>query len=641
MAQIERRLAAVMLADIAGYSALMEHAESRTYQRVRTMHEELVNPIVARYGGRIIKTTGDGFLAEFSSSTAALLCGIDIQRLNHAREATKDEAERFHLRIGINLGDIIIDGDDISGDGVNVAARLEPLAPNDGICVSGAVRDQIREDLDVVFEDLGEQQVKNISRPIRAYRISLTDAPLSKAVVRRKKSWLWLSAVAICGVVLVGGSLWYWSSHQTAKVKLSPSVPGDSGAAIAPGSPDAEIAPLSILVLPFANQTGEPQKSYIADALTTSITSDLSRIRDAFVVPSPTAFAYKDKPLTIKQVAADAAVRFVLQGSVMSAGDKLRISAQLIDAQTGAQLWSETFDGELTKLFALQDQVTTRIGNSIGPEMVIVAARDSVKRQSTPKVADLMLRVLALSLQPNTLDRLREQEKLLRQALKIDPNHADAIAVLAMVLITQQVQYPYEHDDAAQARLLDEADQLAVRGQKLDPQNPYIYNPLSSYLARKGDREGARRALERGLELLPKNKLYYINLGLSIYQHDPERAISLFKQGLALDPKHPGVTYNFISAAYFILGNYQEAIDWGIRCVNDQPTFAYCYEPLAWSYAIMGDQAKAKATVADLLRVAPSYRTSRAVVLSKYANEAERNAYQKEISAAKLAGIPE
>src|ERR1035437_7421350 len=177
LGKIERRLAAVMLGDIAGYSALIEHAESRTYERVRTMHEEVVDPTVTRYGGRIIKTTGDGFLAEFPSGTAALLCGIDIQRVNHAREGANDAPERLHLRIGINLGDIIIDGNDISGDGVNVAARLEPLAPNDGICVSGAVRDQIREDLDVVFEDLGEEQVKNISRPIRAYRISLTDRP--------------------------------------------------------------------------------------------------------------------------------------------------------------------------------------------------------------------------------------------------------------------------------------------------------------------------------------------------------------------------------------------------------------------------------------------------------------------------------
>lgn len=200
-----------MLADIAGYSTLMERAEARTFERVRTLREELINPIVARYGGRIIKTTGDGFLAEFSSGTAALLCGIDIQRLNHAREATNAKGERLRLRIGINLGDIIFDGDDISGDGVNIAARLEPLAPEDGICISGAVRDQVREDLDVVYEDLGEQYVKNIARPIRAYRIDLANAPKSQPIAQTPKSSKRLIvAVAFVAALLSAGGFLYW-----------------------------------------------------------------------------------------------------------------------------------------------------------------------------------------------------------------------------------------------------------------------------------------------------------------------------------------------------------------------------------------------------------------------------------------------
>lgn len=208
MAQIERRLAAIMLSDIAGYSTLMERDESRTFQRVLTLRDEVTNPLVARYGGRIIKTTGDGFLAEFSSGTAALLCGIEIQRLNHAREAANADGDRIQMRIGINLGDIIIDGDDISGDGVNVAARLEPFAPKDGLCISGAVRDQVREDLDVVFEDLGEQQVKNISRPVRAYRIDLTGAPISRTIGRRGKSTKVIVGTLITLAIVIGTSYW-------------------------------------------------------------------------------------------------------------------------------------------------------------------------------------------------------------------------------------------------------------------------------------------------------------------------------------------------------------------------------------------------------------------------------------------------
>ncbi len=215
MAQVERRLAAIMLADVAGYSALMERDETRTFERVRGMREDLINPAVARYGGRIIKTIGDGFLAEFSSGTAALLCAIDIQRLNHRREVSRKEPERIHLRIGINLGDIIIDGDDVSGDGVNVAARLEPLAPSDGICISAAVRDQIRENLDVVFEDLGEQQVKNISRPIRAYRINLTSAPMQDVKGGRSSRARTIAISAAATVVLVVAGLLVWTQSKS------------------------------------------------------------------------------------------------------------------------------------------------------------------------------------------------------------------------------------------------------------------------------------------------------------------------------------------------------------------------------------------------------------------------------------------
>jgi class 3 adenylate cyclase len=237
LAQIERRLAAIMLADIAGYSTLMERAEARTFERVRTMREELINPIVGRFGGRIIKTTGDGFLAEFSSGTAALLCGIDLQRLNHAREAKNAQGERLHLRIGINLGDIIFDGDDVSGDGVNVAARLEPLAPEDGICISGAVRDQIREDLDVVYEDLGEQYVKNIARPIRAYRINLANAPDAKGVVLiPNSSKRLIAAIASVFILSLGGLYWYQKTPNTPQ----PSVQ------IANGSPKRDFAGIKI-----------------------------------------------------------------------------------------------------------------------------------------------------------------------------------------------------------------------------------------------------------------------------------------------------------------------------------------------------------------------------------------------------------
>lgn len=268
LTQVERRLAAIMLADVAGYSALMERDESGTFERVREMRERLVAPTVARYGGRIIKTTGDGFLAEFSSGTAALICGIDIQRLNHSREATRPKPERIQLRIGINLGDIIIDGDDVSGDGVNVAARLEPLAPVDGICMSGAVRDQIREKLDVVFEDIGEQHVKNISRPIRAYRINLTGTPAGNTRVSRGLGRAIAIPVVVMGVVLGGG---YYSWKHSGSIL--PGAPAQTEGASQPGE-FAGIRIESALVIgnsKYANLSVLPNAGNDAIAISTAL----------------------------------------------------------------------------------------------------------------------------------------------------------------------------------------------------------------------------------------------------------------------------------------------------------------------------------------------------------------------------------
>jgi adenylate cyclase len=306
LAQTERRLAAIMLADIAGYGALMERDEARTFGRIQALREQVINPKVAEFGGRIIKTTGDGFLAEFPSATAALGCGITIQRVNFAQEANKDEAERFHLRIGINLGDIIVDGDDVSGDGVNVAARLEPLAPLDGICVSGAVRDQVREDLGVVLEDLGEQQVKNISRPIRAYRINLANVPLAKPARRARpsrKPWIAALASAALVVLLAVSGLLYWNKTN------KPTTP-----------------PLSLVVLPFQSVSHDPEQDAFADALTADLTNALGHISGSFVISSNTALTYKGKSIDVRQIGRELSVRYALEGNVQKLGDTVSIT---------------------------------------------------------------------------------------------------------------------------------------------------------------------------------------------------------------------------------------------------------------------------------------------------------------------------
>ncbi|WP_154376304.1 adenylate/guanylate cyclase domain-containing protein [Pseudoduganella rivuli] len=595
MAEIERKLAAIMVADIVGYSAMMERDESRTFARVRALRDNLFNPFVSQYGGRIIKTTGDGFLAEFPTGSAALNCAVDMQRQNHAAQASSDEKDKMLMRIGINLGDIIIDGDDVSGDGVNVAARLEPYAPQDGICVSGAVRDQVRNDLDVLFEDLGDLTIKNITRPIRAYRINLANAPATrKGPVKPRSGKPLLAAGAVIAVLAAGGA-WWLRGPLTAPAAATVSV---------------SAAPLSIIVLPFANQTGDAQKAYVADALTSSITADLARIRDAYVSSPATAQSYRDKNFSAQQIGKDAGVRFILQGNVLSSGDKVRISVTLTDAQSGATQWAYTLDGDLTNLFALQDQVTNQIGNSIGRQMVIAAASEAEKRGSSPKAADLLLRAAALRLKSQTLPVLQQSEALNRQALALEPDNINALTDLAISLFRQAYNFGNQMPDAEREKKWAEVRDIGSRVRTLDPNNAEILYALGFYASKHDDFPGWRSTAEAFLAARPKSLLPYIGLAnMHIALAEPKDAIARLNQAITLDPKHPPETiFTNMARARMQLGDNDGARDWCLKGTQAHPAYPNCYAILAMAYADKGDTQRQQAALADLKRTAPQYR---------------------------------
>lgn len=602
MPEIERKLAAIMVADIVGYSAMMERDETHTFGRVRALREQLAYPIVAQYGGRIIKTTGDGFLAEFPTGTAALHCAIDLQRQNHASQESSGEGDKLQLRIGINLGDIIIDGDDVSGDGVNVAARLEPYAPQDGICISGAVRDQVRNDLDVAFEDMGDLHIKNITRPIRAYRINLANAPATRAPDRKRPSRAPQFAVAALIVLLVAGGAAYWRNASR---------PAPAAAAASSGvTAAAAVDPLSIIVLPFTNQTGDPQKAYVADAITSGVTADLARIRDAYVSSPATALSYRDKALSAQQIGKDAGVRFILQGNVLSSGDKVRISVTLTDAQSGATLWAYTLDGDLTNLFALQDQVTNQIGNSIGRQMVIVAASEAEKRGRSPKVADLMLRAAALRLKSQTLPVLQQIEALNRQALALEPDNVNALTDLAVSLFRQAYNFGNQTERDVREKQWSEVRDIGARVRTLDPNNAEILYPLGFYASRHDDFPGWRANAEAYLAARPKSLLPYIGLAnMHIALGEPKDAIARLNQAINLDPKHPPETiFTNMARAHLALGENDAARDWCLKGTQTHPSYPNCYALLAMLYAGKDDTPRMQAALAELHRSAPRYR---------------------------------
>ncbi|MES2047940.1 MAG: tetratricopeptide repeat protein [Pseudomonadota bacterium] len=423
----------------------------------------------------------------------------------------------------------------------------------------------------------------------------------SKIIAKLKR--LKGAIVAIAGVgAVASGLVGYYTTYKTVTVAATP----------ASLSSIANAGALSILVLPFANQTGDAQKSYIADALTTSITSDLSRIRDAFVIPPATAFSYKDKALTVQQIGKDAGVRFVLQGSVLSSSDKVRINVTLADAQNGATLWTDTLDGDLGNLFAMQDQVTARIGNSIGREMVIVAARDSETRRSSPKVADLMLRATALRLKTQTLETHQKREALLRQVLVLEPQHAAATADLAYRLGLQAYNFGTDMDHDAMERVWGEARDLASKVKLLDPDNPAVYYVAGAYASTHDDFSGWRRAAEENLALRPKSSTAYNNLAIwFIANVEPARAIELLTQAINLDPKHPvEVIFSNMARAHLMLDDNDAALAWCLKGTAAHPANPECYAILAMVYAAEGDARKLDAALGDLRRVAPRFKVS-------------------------------
>ena len=410
-------------------------------------------------------------------------------------------------------------------------------------------------------------------------------------------------AVAGGGAVL-SGLVGYYTTYQTVKTGTS------SSAVTAPSL--VNTGALSIVVLPFANQTGDAQKGYIADALTTSITADLSRIRDAFVVSTTTAFAYKDKPVTAQQIGKDVGVRFALQGSVLTNSNKVRITAQLADTQTGAQLWSETFDGELTNLFALQDQVTARVATTIGREMIIIAARDSVKKTTTPEVADLLMRARALAWKPLTLETYQQTEDLLRQVLVRDPENSAALSRLAYMLTSKGTNFSAQISPDEKARMFQEADRLATKVIAIDPNSPIIYRPLTTLRIERNDIEGAKRVAATDLELNPNDPNAYNSVALVyLREANAQMAVEYLTKGVNLDPKNPPPIMLFtLGCSYLYLGNDAVAIEWLVKAIEKSPKLPSPRAALAAAYMHKGETEKAKTAAAELLRIYPDFKIS-------------------------------
>lgn len=572
----ERRLAAVLAADMVGFSRLMEVDEAGTLARLKTHRVELIDPAISKNRGVIIKTTGDGMLAEFHSVVDAVLCAAEVQRRMARRNADVPPPRWIQFRIGINLGDVIVDQNDIFGDGVNVAARLEALAEPGGICVSGAVRDQVGDRLDgVQFDDLGEQNVKNIARPIRVFRIRLAEGPAS--------------------------------------------LPDAMKAAAT--SPIASKKP-SIAVLPFANMSGDPEQEFFADGLTEDIITELSRFHDLLVISRNSTFVYKGKAVKVQDIGREFGVDYVIEGSVRKAGGRVRVTVQLIDAETDRHIWAERYDRELQDIFAIQDEMTRAIVATL-PGRVEAAAHDRTKRKPTENMRAYEC-VLAAKLlhHRSTREDNTQAQILLNRALAMDPNYAHAHAWKACVLGQCWIYGWCADRDATFEQVASELE-IALA---LDDNDADVHRILAALNLTRHDFEKATYHQERALALNPNYDLIVVQQGeLLTWLGLPEEGIDWIRKAMRLNPHHPERFWSHLGRAYYCAERYADAVEAFSRITR--PDYTH-HAFLAATFAQMGNAVAAGAHAAEVLKREPGFSVAAYLATLHYKREIDRQRHE-------------
>ncbi|MGY8685664.1 adenylate/guanylate cyclase domain-containing protein [Bradyrhizobium sp. UFLA05-153] len=549
--QVQRRLAAILAADVVGYSALMQRAEEATYAEFERLRREVIEPGLSRHDGRLIKTTGDGALAEFASPSAAVRCAVEIQ------ESIASGRSSLKLRIGVNLGEVIVGADgDLFGDGINIAVRLEGVADPSGILISEKVYSEVEAKLDVGFEDRGEQQLKNISKPVRAFAVRA-------------------------------------GAHGTLIDRLS----------AAPPLPDRP----SIAVLPFENMSGDPEQEYFADGMVEEITTALSRFKWLFVIARNSSFTYRGKAVNVKQVGRELGVRYVLQGSVRKASGKVRIAGQLIDAITGAHIWADQFERDLTDVFALQDEVTVAVVSAIQPKIVQTEIALAARRRPENLTAyDFYLRALPQSYLA-TREGLAEAIRLGHRALELHPRFGGA-ATLAGLCHMRNVLFNYAEDPQFDRREAVRLSRLALSLDDSDPDTLAAAAVISAFMV--GDIESAPEMADRAVALNPNSFGAWSARGWVCRAAGlPQEAVQSFERAIRMNPIDPLIHPSFVGMgiALIELRRFDEAIVAGKKAQRQKSSYWPAYCGLASAFAHLGREAEAREAVARLLEFDPAF----------------------------------
>ncbi|RWO90701.1 MAG: adenylate/guanylate cyclase domain-containing protein [Mesorhizobium sp.] len=560
---MEQRLAAILAADMAGYSRLMEADESGTLARLRTHRIELVDPAIAKNKGRIIKTTGDGMLVEFQSVTDAVKCAVEIQQRMKRRNSDVPQERRIEFRIGINLGDIIFDDEDIFGDGVNIASRIEQLADVGGICVTAAVATQIADRLEIAMEDLGEKTLKNISRPVRLYRVG-------------------------------------FDSHVLPEVEAKRS-----------------ISKPSIVVLPFNNMSGDPEQEFFADGLTEDIITELSRHHELFVISRNSSFVYKNRAVNVREVAEKLDVQYLVEGSVRKIGNRVRVTVQLIDTANDAHIWADKYDRKLDDIFAIQDEVTAAIAATL-PGRVEAAQRDQLARAKPANMAAYECVLAAKVLHHRgTIEDNERAQTLIGRAVALDPDYAHAHAWRACILGQAWVHNWCKDRDAVWNDIMAALD----RALALDDNDADVHRILAAVNVNNNELTTARYHQERALALNPNYDLVVVQQGeLLTWLGRPEEGIEWIRKAMQLNPHHPERFWSHLGKAHFAARQYGEAIE-AFMHLSTMDSVQHAFA--AACYGWLGDEIAAAAHLRKIKTLDPQFDLDSFIATLHYAQKSD------------------
>jgi adenylate cyclase len=582
-----RRLSAILAADVADYSRLMGTDEEGTLARLNAHRGELIDPKIREHRGRIVKTTGDGALVEFASVVDAVRCAVEVQRGMVEREPELSDDRRIRLRIGINLGDILVERGDIFGDGVNVAARLEGLAEPGGICISRFVRNQIRDKLPYEFEDRGEQIVKNIARPVRVDAMSLAaiaETPLVPVKQQSRLAIRWRAATAL-GCV------------------LAPLVAGLVGWRLWPAPGPASAPRMSVAVLPLTNLSNDPEQDYFVDAITDDLTTDLSRIDGSFVISRTTAFAYKGKPIDTKQIGHDLGVRYVLEGSVRPLDEQVEVNVQLIDATSGAHVWADRFDTDRSNLAAAQNDIVGRLAHALDRALT-QAAGSQIADEKNPNARDLVLRGWALYYGP--VAKWPDAQHAFEEALQLDPESIAAKIGLATVLVVDVNRGVSKSRD----RDLAQAEKLALEAVDRNPTSAQAYFALGVTHRAQNRLAESRTELEKAIANDRNHVGAVLQLGITLlFSGEPEAALPYLERALRLNPGSADIHffYYWIGLDYLLMNQIDLAVDYFRKACAALPQSGPYRLHLAGALGLKGDIDEAKMELAEAVTLRPEY----------------------------------